>query len=106
VVPSGACGARVALVGEVDYVSAPRLKARLWWVLAEFDPREVVVDLSGVDFLDSSGRGALLHGWRQAAKMGCQLSVVDPQPRVRRMLQVAGVASHLGLDQKPLDGNP
>jgi len=98
VVPSGAHGARVAVVGEVDYITAPRLKARLWWVLAEFDPQQVVVDLSGVDFLDSTGRGALLHGWRQAAKKGCQLSVVDPQPRVLQMLRIAGVAGHLGLD--------
>jgi anti-sigma B factor antagonist len=97
VVPSGAHGARVSVVGEVDYLTAPRLKARLWWVLAEFDPREVVIDLSGVDFLDSTGRGALLHGWRQAHQRGCRFSVVDPQPRVLAMLRIAGVASHLGL---------
>lgn len=96
--PSGARGARVAVVGEVDYITAPRLKARLWWVLAEFDPREVVVDLDGVGFLDSTGRGALLHGWRQAQRIGCQFSVVRPQPRVLAMLRIAGVAGHLGLD--------
>jgi anti-anti-sigma factor len=98
VVAAGADCVRVAVIGEVDYVTAARLKARLWWVLAEFDPREVVVDLSGVSFLDSTGRGALLHGWRLARRRDCRLTVADPQPRVLAMLRISGVASHLGLD--------
>lgn len=97
VVPSGAGGARLIAVGDVDYLTAPRLKARLWWVLAEFDPVEIVVDLAGVPFLDSTGRGALLHAWRQARQRGCRLVVVNPQPRVLAMLRIAGVAGHLGL---------
>jgi anti-sigma B factor antagonist len=97
VIPSGADGARLIAVGDVDYLTAPRLKARLWWVLVEFDPVEIVVDLAGVPFLDSTGRGALLHAWRQARQRGCRLIVVDPQPRVLAMLRIAGVAGHLGL---------
>jgi anti-anti-sigma factor len=104
VVPAGAAGARVAVVGEVDYMTAPRLKAQLWWVLAEFGPRELVVDLSGVPFLDSAGRGALLHGWRQAQRQNCQFTVADPQPRVLAMLRIAGVAVHLGLDASASGG--
>ncbi|GII24997.1 STAS domain-containing protein [Planosporangium mesophilum] len=96
--PTGAGSARLTVVGEVDCVTAPLLKSRLWWVLAEFDPRELVVDLAGVSFLDSTGRGALLHGWRQAQRINCQLTVADPQPRVLAMLRIAGVAAHLGLD--------
>jgi anti-sigma B factor antagonist len=98
VVPSGADSARVAVIGEIDCITAPALKTRLWWVLAEFDPRELVIDLSGVSFLDSTGRGALLHGWRLAQRSNCQLTVADPQPRVLAMLRIAGVATHLGLD--------
>jgi anti-sigma B factor antagonist len=95
--PWGADGARLTAVGDVDYLTAPLLKARLWWVLAEFDPREIVVDLAGVPFLDSTGRGALLYAWRQARQRDCQLVVVNPQPRVLAMLRIAGVAVHLGL---------
>ena len=93
----GAGGALITVVGEVDYLTAPRLKTQLWWVLAEFDPNELVVDLAGVSFLDSTGRGALLHGWRQAQRQNCQLTVVNPQPRVLSMLRIAGVTTHLGL---------
>jgi anti-anti-sigma factor len=98
VLPWGPAGARLAVVGEVDYVTAPRLRSRLWWVFAEFGPRELVVDLAGVPFLDSSGRSALLHGWRQARQRQCHFTVADPQPRVLAMLRIAGVAVHLGLD--------
>jgi anti-sigma B factor antagonist len=97
VIPWGADGARLAAVGDVDYLTAPRLKARLWWVLAEFEPGEIVVDLAGVPFLDSTGRGALLHAWRRARQRDCRLVVVNPQPRVLAMLRIAGVAAHLGL---------
>ncbi|NJC72881.1 STAS domain-containing protein [Planosporangium thailandense] len=98
VVASGADGVRVAVDGEVDFLTAPRLKRGLWWVLAEFDPRDLVVDLSGVSFLDSTGRGALLHGWRLAQERNCRLTVVNPQRPVLAMLRIAGVAAHLGLD--------
>ncbi|GAA1807038.1 anti-sigma factor antagonist BldG [Planosporangium flavigriseum] len=98
VVPTGADSVQLAVIGEVDCITSPRLKARLWWALAEFDPRELVVDLSGVSFLDSTGRGALLYGWRIAQRHNCQLTVADPQPRVLAMLRIAGVAAHLGLD--------
>jgi anti-anti-sigma factor len=98
VVPAGADSVRVAVIGEVDFVTTAHLKARLWWVLAEFGPREIVVDLSGVSFLDSTGRGALLHGWRLAQRHDCRLTVADPQPRVLAMLRISGVTAHLGLD--------
>lgn len=97
VVETGADSVRVTVAGEVDFLAAPLLKARLWWVLAEFGPRDVVVDLAEVSFLDSTGRGALLHGWRQAQERDCRLTVVNPQRAVLAMLRMAGVAVHLGL---------
>lgn len=106
VTPCGAVGARVAVAGEVDYLSAPRLRSALWWVLAEFDPRELIVDLSAVTFLDSTGRGALLFAWRQAHGQDCRFTVADPQPRVLAMLRIAGVAVHLGLDAATPGGKP
>jgi anti-sigma B factor antagonist len=98
VIPSGPDGVRVTVAGEVDYLTAPLLKSRLWWVLAEFGPRELVVDLAQVPFLDSSARGALIHGWRLARERNCRLTAENPQPRVLAMLRIGGIATHLGLD--------
>ena len=52
----------------------------------------IEVDLSGIRFLDSSGVKALIDCHRCAHQ---QLSVVDPQPVPRRVLEITGVLEHL-----------
>jgi anti-sigma B factor antagonist len=57
----------------------------------------VVVDLSAVPFLDSSGVRALLHGRQEALDRQTTLTVRGPQPIVARVLRLTNVADLLGL---------
>jgi anti-sigma B factor antagonist len=57
----------------------------------------VVVDLSAVPFLDSSGVRALLHGRQEALDRRTTLTVRDPQPIVATVLRLTNVADLLGL---------
>lgn len=80
----------VAPSGELDLVTAPALSAALEDAAAA-GPRRIVVALGEVTFLDSTGLGAIVRGWRQAADLGIHLSLTGPSPGIRRILAVTGL---------------
>lgn len=87
--------------GEVDMATAPALAAALSGMVAAGD-RLVVVDLSGTDFIDSSGLGVLVVALRQLRRHGGRMRVVCSSPRVCKVFEIAGfdrvVAVHASLD--------
>lgn len=89
--------ARVIAVGEVDLATAERFGQELTAAL-DREVATVVVDLAGVNLLDSTGIAALIQARNQATAGGRRLSVVNPQPMVRRVLEVTGVLGGLTGD--------
>ncbi len=82
----------VRVGGELDLATAPQLAELLTRV--EWD-RPVVVDLTGVTFIDSSGIRVLCGAAAQAARRGVAFQAVEASGPVARTLQVAGVAEWL-----------
>lgn len=74
--------------GEVELHSAPQLREELHRVCT--GDACVVVDLSGVSFIDSTGLGVLIGGLKRARENG-SLSLVCPQSRVRRVFEITGL---------------
>jgi anti-anti-sigma factor len=82
----------VRLSGDMDHRSSEAFRAGLGAVLARGRP--VVVDLTGVSFLDSSGLGALLDARRRAieATQGFVVCVGETvEPGVQRILDITGL---------------
>jgi anti-sigma B factor antagonist len=89
----------VGVVGDIDMDTEADLRAAVTSALEHNPlPEEIVVDLSGVGFLDSAGIRGILVGRRAAAERGIALRVENPQPSVRRVLQITQVDQMLGLD--------
>ena len=85
----------IRLRGELDLQSARPTRDE---VVALLEPdRRVVVDLSDVSFMDSSGLGSLVYALREAKAVGATLVVANPQPWVRKLFEAAGVAELFGL---------
>jgi len=77
--------------GEIDVTTTPRVRAQLISLLSEGKPN-VIVDLEGVDFLDSSGLGALVAALKLARSRSGELRIVcDQQRSVRKVLEVTGL---------------
>jgi anti-sigma B factor antagonist len=74
----------VALRGELDVLEAASLAAALVAVAAR-EPR-IIVDLAGLEFIDSSGLAALVLVRKQARSTGGDLLLAAPQPQVLRLL--------------------
>ena len=83
----------VTICGEIDLYTAPRLHSELAGLLAEGMPARVVIDMSGVEFCDSTGMNVLLSCLRRARERGGELEIAAPKPAVRKILQVTGLDS-------------
>ena len=85
---------RIRPCGEIDMAVADRLHQAITAHLANGAVR-VVVDLGDVTFLDSSGIRALLSAYRFATEHKRSLTVENPLPMVRTVLEIVGVVSLL-----------
>jgi len=83
----------VTICGEIDLYTAPRLHSELAGLLADGMPARVVIDMSGVEFCDSTGMNVLLSCLRRARERGGELEIAAPKPAVRKILQVTGLDS-------------
>src|SRR6201996_5436466 len=82
----------VIAIGEIDLYTAPRLQSELSAVIASAAPASrVIVDMSGVEFCDSTGMNVLLSCLRQARERGGELELAAPRPAVRKILSVTGL---------------
>ena len=103
----------VALAGEIDLYTAPRLQselaaalasggpARLVGLLADGLPARVIIDMSGVEFCDSTGMNVLLAAHRRATEQGGSLELAGPRPAVRKILQVTGLETVFTVHEDP-----
>jgi len=96
----------VTVSGEIDLYTAPRLHSELAALLAEGMPARVVIDMSGVEFCDSTGMNVLLSCLRRARERGGELEIADPKPAVRKILQVTGLDSVFTLIEDPYSSRP
>ncbi len=86
----------VSLQGEIDASTAPRLGSCLFG-LADEGMRAVVVDLSEVTFMDSTGIGVLLNAMGHFSGRHGKLVLVCPTARVLRPFEVTGLVGHLTI---------
>jgi anti-sigma B factor antagonist len=86
-------GVRVQVAGELDISSAPKLDRVLEGLAGGGD---LLLDLDGVGFMDSSGLAALIRAKQTAERYGQHLAIRYGTSRVRRVFELTGM-----LDQFP-----
>ncbi|GGS32207.1 MULTISPECIES: STAS domain-containing protein [Actinokineospora] len=84
-------GHTVVLDGELDYQTAPDFVAVLDEIPVD-DGARVDLDLAAVPFCDSAGIAALVRAYQLVNKGQGKLRVVAMDPRVRRTLELTGLA--------------
>ena len=86
--PDGAVVLRVS--GEIDMATSAGLKRHLVEIARE-EPPVVVLDLTSVDFFDSSGLNAVVAGHRLMRHHGGEVRIVCSEPRVTRVFEISGL---------------
>lgn len=77
----------LTVAGELDVVGAPELRQQVMRAVAE-GQHDLVLDLSGVDFIDSFGLGVLIGALKRVRLLDGELQLVVTEPRVRRVLEL------------------
>jgi len=94
----------IAVAGELDIATAPTLCARLDATRSGRRPR-LLIDLSGVDFCDSTGLRALLGAASEVRAHGGRFAVVcPPSGDVARLLEIVGAGEWMGIHPDPASG--
>jgi anti-sigma B factor antagonist len=76
--------------GELDLGSSPRLRDAAVRQLLAGD-RRLIIDLTGLEFLDSTGLGVIVAVLKRARTLGAELHLVIGRERVRAPFQITGV---------------
>lgn len=80
-------GVLLAPSGEIDLLRSPSMRSQIAAAMTA-KPRRVVVDLSGVPYMDSSGVATLVEALQAARKTGAKL-VLCAGPRVKSILEIS-----------------
>jgi anti-sigma B factor antagonist len=78
------------LGGTLDIATSPTLRAALLEA-ADRANHEIVVDLSQLEFLDSTGLGALIGAHKRAAEHGGSVRLVAHEGQILRLLRITGL---------------
>lgn len=78
----------VAIKGEVDLYSAPQVRDAILGA-AEQRPRALLVDLSGVSYMDSSGVATLVEGLQRSRGYGGRFLLFGLEPAIREVFRFA-----------------
>jgi anti-sigma B factor antagonist len=79
-----------ALHGSLDIATSPALRAALMEA-AEHTGHVLVVDLSQLDFLDSTGLGALIGAHKRASEANGSVRLVAQEGQILRLLRITGL---------------
>lgn len=100
-ISAGDC-AVLRIAGEIDVYTAPDLRQRVV-DLVDNGTRHIVADLRGVDFLDSTGLGALVGSLKRLRLCQGSLTLVTSGGRILQLFQITGLIRAFALHHSVLD---
>lgn len=80
----------LAVGGEIDVATAPRLREQLI-ALVNDGKHRIVVDLGAVEFLDSTGLGVLVGALKRVRTHDGDLALVCDEPRILKVFEITGL---------------
>lgn len=82
--------------GELDHDSACIMRAEIDNQLRDISISELVLDMSGISFMDSSGIGLILGRYRLLKMRNGRIVISRPSTRINKLLTMAGVYDLIG----------
>ena len=79
----------VSLRGEIDLNNSPELRTELFALMGRQPPRNLVLNLSEVPYMDSSAIAVLVEVLQKVRKQGGKVCLTNLQPRVQGLIEIA-----------------
>jgi anti-sigma B factor antagonist len=77
----------VRLSGRITSETSGELQSTIRSLIPE--TKRIELDMTGVDYIDSSGIGALVSVYLSASRSRCGLELTNPQPRIRDLFEIS-----------------
>lgn len=81
----------VFLKGELDHHNTRPVREQTDIAVTKYRPALLVLDFSGVTFMDSSGIGLVMGRYKRMHDMGADLLIANPTPPIERLIRLASV---------------
>lgn len=95
----------VYVEGEIDHHSAVRVRTDIDERIISERPAHVLLELSAVDFMDSSGLGLIMGRFALVKKFGGTLAVLNPSTAVMKMINLAGMERMVSILKSKVKGS-
>ena len=80
----------IELIGEVDLSTSPVFKQRIYEII-ESGKRDVIVDLNGLDFMDSTGLGVLVAALKKTRMEGGSIRLICTKNNIMKIFTITGL---------------
>lgn len=95
------CYLKIKLRGEIDHHTAAAIRNAIDSEIIKKRPRGLIMDMSGVDFMDSSGLGLIMGRYTVIKELGGELIVQDPNSGIERIMNLAGLERIIKIQKSP-----
>lgn len=87
----------VRIEGEIDHHSSAFIRSGLDELMTDCAPGKLILDLSGVSFMDSSGLGLVLGRFSKADAAGIAFEVINADRHIMRIFDMAGMTRMINI---------
>ena len=88
----------VTLRGEIDHHSAVSVRGKIDSAIIESGVNKTVLDLSNINFMDSSGLGLIMGRYALMQRLGGELTLKSPNERVVKIFELAGLGRIIKIE--------
>ena len=82
---------KIKLRGEIDHHAAAVVRVNIDELIRSRTPKTLLLDMSAVDFMDSSGLGLIMGRYSLMQTAGGEMYVLDPSPAAEKIMRLAGM---------------
>lgn len=91
----------IYLEGDIDHHNARTVRSKIDTKIYIQRPEELILDLSRVNFMDSSGLGLILGRYAKAVELGILFKVANPSAQIKKILDLAGTERLIKIENLP-----
>ena len=85
--------------GEIDHHSAVGVRGEIDALIYEERPTKMILDMSDIDFMDSSGLGLVMGRYALMQKTGGELTLRSPNSRIKKIFELAGLERIIKIEE-------
>ena len=90
----------LTLCGEIDHHSAGTIRAEMDHRILAEQPKKTVLNLGGIEFMDSSGLGLIMGRYALMQRLGGELTLRNPNERLVKIFELANLGRIVRIEKE------